>query len=197
MRKKEIYVSIISIVVAIAILAWIFLKPISKEVIKSEIKRFYELATPGAIAEVASLEEESGIYKAIIKITLGNQVSYREAFVTKDGEILTEGVIYMKKSSEQIAKMKAFVDCLATKGVVIYGILNQTASPEGAQATLLQLNLLGRYSPKIYFSCDEPNLQVCINAGITQVPSVAIGNIIYAGVKTIDWFEQQTGCKFR
>jgi hypothetical protein len=188
MIKKKIYALIIAIGVAIVLLAWIFLKPIPKGVIKAEIKRFYELATPGATVEVVSLEEESGIYKAVVKIILTGQASYREAFVTKDGEILTEGVIYMKKSIEQIERMKAFVDCLANKGVKIYGILNQTA-------TLLQLNLLGRYSPTIYVDCSGENLQACISAGITQVPSVVIGRRIEPGVKTIDWFEQQTGCR--
>jgi hypothetical protein len=195
MIKKKIYALIIAIGVAVAILAWIFFKPIPKGVIKAEIKRFYELAIPGAMAEVVSLEEESGIYKAVVKIILVGRVSYDEVFVTKDGEILTNTVIYMRKSSEQIARMKAFVDCLASKGIVIYGIINQTASLEGTQATMIQLNLLGRYSEKLYIDCGQ-RLQDCINAGITRVPSVAIGGRIELGVKTIDWFEQQTGCKY-
>jgi hypothetical protein len=195
--KETIYISIAAVIVTLLIvLVWVFFRQTQKEAVKAEIKKFYELATPGATVEVISLEEESGIYKAVVKVIFAGQISYREAFVTKDGEILTENVIYMKKSSEQIARMKAFVDCLHEKGVVIYGMLNQTANPQGAQATLLQLNLLGRYSPKIYFSCDGPNLQACINAGITQVPSVVIGRRIEPGVKTIDWFEQQTGCKY-
>ncbi|MDI6806961.1 MAG: hypothetical protein QMD14_04090 [Candidatus Aenigmarchaeota archaeon] len=189
-------VTILIVAVVVGILAWSFLKPVPKEKIRDEIKRFYELAIPGTTVEVVSLEEESGIYKAVVKLSaVGVIPSYREAYVTKDGEIITENVIYMKRSSEQIEKLKSFVDCLSDKGVRIFGMLNATASPQGAQATTLQLNLLGRYSWKLYQSCDGPNLQACVDAGITEVPSVVIGRRIEAGVKTVDWFEQQTGCK--
>jgi hypothetical protein len=92
--------------------------------------------------------------------------------------------------------LKSFVECLDSKGLKIYGVLNQTENPQGATATLLQLNILGVYSSKLYVSCDGSFVQNCISAGVTQVPSVVFGGRVEAGVKTIEWFESVTGCKF-
>jgi hypothetical protein len=161
----------------------------SKEEVAKEVKKLYELANPGAQIEIVTTLEESGLYKIVLKSTGPTGITYREAYVTKDGKLLTENVILVKESTKQIQMFKDFVDCLDEKGVKIYGLNNSTA-------TLLQLNILGRYSGKLYVSCDGANLQTCLNAGIQQIPSVVYNNDIYPGVKTIDWFAQQTGCKF-
>lgn len=165
---------------------------------EQKVKRFYELVFPDSRVEIVSLKEESGLYKVLAKITSAAGISYQEAYVTKDGKLLaaTDSTILVESSIEQIGKAKDFVDCLFDKGVRIYGLLNQTANPAGVQATLLQLNILGRlYSPKLYVSCDRELVQQCLNKGITTVPSVVIGENIESGLKTIDWFVNKTGCK--
>jgi len=161
----------------------------TKKDVGKRVKRLYELANPGLTIELVDVLDEGSMYRVLLKTRGSKGVNYIEVYVTKDGKFLTEGVIFVKESIEQIQKLKDFVDCLENKGVKIYGLSNHTA-------TLLQLNLLGRYSTKLYVSCDGDNLQSCINAGVTQVPSVVINGKVEPGVKTIEWFERQTGCKF-
>jgi hypothetical protein len=197
-QKTRIGVIIItSIVLILIVLFGLNIIPIkitglavSKENVEAKVKELYELANPGATIEIASIEEQSGIYKVLIKATdpLGG-VNYRELYVTKDGKLLTENVILVEESIKQITRLKDFVDCLSNKGVKIYGIRNNTA-------TLLQLNILGRYSLKLYVSCDGNLIKNCVSANVTQVPSVVIGKRVEPGVKSISWFEQATGCKF-
>jgi hypothetical protein len=160
----------------------------AKAKIGEKVKSLYELANPGSTFSIISINEESGIYKVVLRADTPFGTTYREAYVTKDGELLTEGVIFVSKSMEQIAAYKDFVDCLDSKGVKIYGISNQTA-------TLLQLNTLGRYSTKIFVSCDDP--KPCQDAGVTQVPSVVYKGEIFPGVQSISWFETKTGCKLK
>lgn len=166
--------------------------------VESQIKKFYELVYPDSKVEVIDLKEESGLYKAILKITAPTGTSYQEAYITKDGKLLTttDSAIMVESSIEQIEKSKNFVNCLFDENVRVYGVLNQTENLQGAQATLLQLNLLGRlYSPKLFVSCDGVFVQQCLDKGITQVPSVVVDSVVETGIKTIDWFENQTGCK--
>ncbi|MEM5804993.1 MAG: hypothetical protein QW156_02785 [Candidatus Aenigmatarchaeota archaeon] len=162
---------------------------LSIEEIKQKVKNLYELANPGVTVEIASVTEESGLYKIILKAIDMGGINYREVFVTKDGKLLTEGVVLVEESIKQITRLKDFVDCLNEKGVKIYGLNNNTA-------TLLQLNLLGRYSLKLYVSCDGDLVQNCIQANVSQVPSVVHNNKVEPGVKSIDWFEKISGCKY-
>jgi hypothetical protein len=169
---------------------------IFKSSTEQKIKTFYELVLPGSSAEVMSLKEESGLYKVLVKITSAGSVSYQEGYLTKDGKLLSmsDSTILVETSVKQIEKQKIFVKCLKDKDVRIFGINNQTVP--GGVATILQLNILGRiYSPEIFINCDGQLAQQCINAGISQVPSVVVGGNIETGVKTIDWFESKTGCK--
>jgi hypothetical protein len=160
----------------------------TKARVGEKVKNLYELANPGSSFSIVSMSEESGIYKVVLRADTPYGTTYREAYVTKNGELLTESVIFVSKSIEQIAAYKDFVDCLDSKGVKIYGLNNQTA-------TLLQLNTLGRYSTKIYISCDT--LKPCQDAGVTQVPSVVYKGEIFPGVQSISWFETKTGCKLK
>jgi hypothetical protein len=168
-----------------------------KSAVEQKVKKFYELYFPGSQVEIMSSKEESGLFKFLLKIATASGTSYQEAYVSKDGKLLSisDSTILLETSIQQIEKSKNFVDCLYNKGLRIYGVANTTANPQGAQATLLQLNLLGLYSPKIFVSCDGQLVQQCIDKGITQVPSVVMGNSIEVGIKNIEWFETKTGCK--
>ena len=168
---------------------------LSRPEIEQKVKSFYELISPGTTAEVMSLKEESGVYKLFVKVSSTAGVSYQEVYVTKDGKLLStaDSTILVENSIKQVETQKNFVNCLYDKGVRIYGITNQTI--QGGVATILQLNILGRiYSPKLFVSCDGQLAQQCINAGVSQVPSVIVGNQIEPGVKVIDWFVNKTGC---
>jgi hypothetical protein len=194
--RKRIGIFLIIVLLAILILIITNVIPIkisgfavSQNDVAQKVKSLYELANPGTAIEIVAVTEQSGLYKIVLKATDSSGTTYREAFVTKDGELLTENVILVQESTQQMEKMKSFVDCLAGKGVRIFGLNNQTA-------TLMQFNILGRYSAKLFISCDGDLVQNCIANNVTYAPSVLAGNYIYPGVKTVDWFEQASGCTF-
>jgi len=190
-RFLEIGVALFLLVVlALFVLGFIsFSFSLPKGEVSKKIKSLYELANPGTSVEVLTLTEESGLYKALVRATGAGGVNYGEVYVTKDGKLLTQNVIFVEQSIEQISKLKDFVDCLDEKGVKIYGISNHTA-------TLLQLNVFGVYSTKIYVSCDGDLVQNCLAANVTQVPSITFAGRVEPGIKSLQWFEQVTGCKF-
>ena len=156
--------------------------------IAENVRNLYELANPGTAIEVVATTEQNGLYKIVLKASDATGTTYKEVYSTKDGKLITESMILVDESIVQMKKLKDFVVCLDSKGVRIAGISNQTA-------TLLQLNLLGTYSPALFVDCAQ-NIDACIAANITQVPSVVIGQGQYvdSGVKSIDWFERVTGC---
>ncbi|MCK4555220.1 MAG: hypothetical protein KAT83_01310 [Candidatus Aenigmarchaeota archaeon] len=160
-----------------------------------KVKTLYELVTPGTAFEVLSVNEESGMYKVALKIVAASGTSFSEVYVTKDGKLLSEGMVMVEKSTEEIGAAKNFVDCLYDNGLRIYGVLNQSFSAEAASMTSMQLQTLGMYSGKLYVSCDGQFLQGCVDLGLQQVPSVVYNNTAYNGVKDVAWLEQATGCK--
>ncbi|MEM5766024.1 MAG: hypothetical protein QW423_00020 [Candidatus Aenigmatarchaeota archaeon] len=162
---------------------------IPKSDVGNKIKTLFELSNPGTSVEILTLTEESGLYKILIKAFGPSGTNYVEVYATKDGKLLTQNVIFVEQSIQQIKRLKDFVDCLDGKGVKIFGLNNQTA-------TLLQLNILGIYSTKLYVSCDGDLVTNCVQANVTQVPSIVFAGRIDPGVKTIEWFELITGCKF-
>lgn len=161
----------------------------SQQNIDKKLKNFYELAIPNSNVEVVYKEEQHGLYKVLLKVVTPAGISYREAYVTKDGAIITEMPIFVDRAIQQITRSKNFVDCLFSKGVRIYGLSNQSQ-------TLLQLNLLGIYASKLYVPCDGNLVQNCVAANVTQVPSIVINKSVYPGVKDINWLSQQTGCVY-
>ena len=168
----------------------------SSSSVSESVKKLYELANPAATFEVVAVTETSGLYKVLLKSVSSSGTVYSDVYVTKDGKFLSPSVILVENSTEQILKTKGFIDCLYDNNVRVFGILNNTLSPQGAATTGLQLQVLGMYSGKIYVSCDGPNLESCIKAGISEVPSVLYNNTLYPGAKELPWFEQISGCKF-
>ena len=160
---------------------------LSKDTIAANVQSLYELANPGASVQVVTVTEQNGLYKVVLKASDSTGTTYKEVYATKDGKMITESMILVEESIAQMKKLKDFVDCLDGKGVRIAGISNQTA-------TLLQLNVLGTYSPKLFVDC-EADINACIAANVTQVPSVVIGQYVDPGVKNTDWFQRVTGCK--
>jgi hypothetical protein len=200
-KKKMLAVSLI--VLSAAALIWyanstdlIQIPSLTSSTVKADLENLYELANPGTDAQVVALQDESGLYKAVVKITnLDGGTDFAEVWVTKDGKLLTQSVILVKDSVAQMQRSMNFVQCLADEQLFIVGTLNETLSPQGAQATLLQLNLLGSFSPAIYVSCDA-DIQACLQANITQLPSVIFGGQVSPGFKDIQSLEQISGCRF-
>lgn len=159
--------------------------------VSSEVERLYELVNPGIDISVVKVDEVSGLYKVLFKaVDAAGGVTYREAYISQDGKLLTENIILVSQSITQLSRIRNFVDCLDGKNVKIAGISNQTA-------TLLQFNALGgSYATKLYLSCDGELAQQCVDVGITQVPAVIYEGQGYPGVQPIQFFENLTACKF-
>lgn len=188
-RKKVVFSFAVIIVLVLIALIFYFTFPIAdKSVVEQKVKRFYELANPGITAEVVATTEQSGLYKMVLKVSSIRGISFLELWATKDGKLLTQNLILVEESLTQLQNLKNFVDCLDSNGVRIFGQSNQSAS-------LLQLNLLGTFSPKLFVACEGANLQACLDIGIREIPSIVYGNTSYPGVKDISWFEIITGCK--
>ncbi|MBI2547600.1 MAG: hypothetical protein HYW23_04115 [Candidatus Aenigmarchaeota archaeon] len=159
--------------------------------VSSKVKSLYELVNPGVSVSVVKIDDVNGMYKVLFKaVDVSGGVTYRETFITKDGKLLTENMVQVDPSISQLNKTHNFVDCLATKDVKVAGIANDTV-------TLMQFNALGgSYATKLYLSCDGGQVQQCVNSGITQVPAVIYNSKIYAGVQTIQFLGNLTGCTF-
>ncbi|MEM5829076.1 MAG: hypothetical protein QXJ20_03060 [Candidatus Aenigmatarchaeota archaeon] len=181
-------IAIVSIFFAIPKTGLLTFSFASKQEIESKVKEIFELSNPGTKIEIASFSEEGELYKILIKATGSLGTNYMEIYITKDGKYLIQNPISIEASIENIKRLNKLVDCLYEKGVRIYGLSNDTG-------TLLQFNVLGRSSTKLFVLCDGDMLQQCINAGIEEVPSIVINGVIYKGAKTADWLAEQAGCK--
>jgi hypothetical protein len=195
----ELKPSLIMFLVGLMIGLFIFgvynfvLSSMQKSSVAESVRKLYELAL-GSSVSVESINDFGNIYKVLLKVSTQQGPNYLEVYTTKDGKYVTESIIYVKESTQQIEKMKNFVDCLFNKGLRIYGA-TQTNNTAINSATLLQLNILGRYSPKLYVSCDGDNLQACIQIGLQALPSVVYNNTAYQGVYSAEYLANLTGCK--
>ena len=157
--------------------------------IKRNVEDLYELANPGTTAEVVAINLEGSLFKVLVKLTTPAQTRYVEAWISLDGSLLTQNVILVKESVEKMSRLREFVNCLDQKNLKIYGITNHTT-------TLLQLNLLGSYSPKLFIACDGELVQNCIQANVSVIPSIVFEGKVYPGLKDINWLENLTKCHF-
>ncbi|MFZ8829858.1 MAG: hypothetical protein ACO2OO_00160 [Candidatus Aenigmatarchaeota archaeon] len=169
---------------------------IQKSTIAEGVKKLYELALVGSSVSVESINDLGGLYKVLLKVSTQQGTNYIEVYASKDGKYVSENIIYVKESIQQIEKMRNFVDCLYNRGLRIYGA-TQTNNTAINSATLLQLNILGRYSPKLYVSCDGNNLQYCIQIGLQALPSVVYNNTAYPGVYSVEYLANLTGCNIK
>jgi hypothetical protein len=195
----EIKPSLIMFVVGLMVGLVIFgvynfvLSSLQKSSVAENVRKLYELAL-GSPVSVESVNDFGNLYKILLKVSTQQGPNYLEVYTTKDGRYVTESIIYVKESTKQIEKMKNFVDCLFDRGLRVYGA-TQTNNTAINSATLLQLNILGRYSPKIYVSCDGDNLQACIQIGLQALPSIVYNNTVYPGVYSAEYLANLTGCK--
>jgi hypothetical protein len=164
---------------------------ISTDEAGKKAKTLYEL-TFGGNVDVISTTEENGMYKVIIKVIdyLG-RTSMLEVYMSQDGKLVSDRVFKLDEFTTSLEKQKLFIDCLDKEGLKIYGVSNSNVT-----ALLLQQILGGsRFLDKIYVDCDV-NLQECLDAKVKVAPSIVYQKEVYEGAKTIEWFENKTGCKF-
>jgi len=192
---KEKIVNILPIFVGFLIglfFADIIFYSIASVNVAKEVEKFYSLSLPGTIVSVESIRRDGDFFKVLVKVFDGMNTRYIEAWVSRDGKILSETVIYLKDSIESLQKYKNFVECLNSKNVRIFGILNASFDPLGTQLTLQQLGLLGRYSYQLFASCEVYD---CESLGIQAIPAIVYNNQTFYGVRDVNWFVNLTGCK--
>jgi len=194
--KQKLSIFIAGLVLGLSFFAvFNFALPIfQKSSVAENVRKLYELALPGSSVSVESVSDFGNLYKILLKVSTQQGTNYLEVYASKDGKYVTESIIYVRESVQQIEKMKNFVDCLFDRGLRIYGA-TQTNNTAINSATLLQLNILGRYSPKLYVSCDGDNLQACVQIGLQALPSVVYNNTAYPGVYSAEYLANLTGCK--
>ena len=193
--KPNLVIFFIGLIIGLSIfVVYNFLIPlIQKSYVAESVKKLYELAL-GSSVSVEGISDFGNLYKILLKVSTQQAPNYLEVYVTKDGRYVTESIVYVKESTQQIEKMKNFVECLFNKGLRIYGA-TQTNNTAINSATLLQLNILGRYSAMLYVSCDGDNLQYCIQIGLQALPSLVYNNTAYPGVYSVEYLANLTGCK--
>jgi len=193
--KQNLIMFMIGLLIGLTIFGvYNFVLPlVQKSSVAENVRKLYELAL-GSPVSVESVNDFGNLYKILLKVSTQQGPNYLEIYTTKDGKYVTESIIYVKESTQQIEKMKNFVDCLYNRGLRVYGAI-QTNNTAINSATLLQLNILGRYSPKIYVSCDGDNLQKCIQIGLQALPSIVYNNTAYPGVYSAEYLANLTGCK--
>lgn len=148
-------------------------------------------------AEVIEVKDVgSNLYE--VTLLINGQMS--PIYITKDGEFFgsmnplslltnesqqTPG----EYSEEDLEKISVFIDCLAEKGVIIYG-----ANWCGWTKKLV-VETLGGFdiAAPIYVECTE-NEELCAQEGIGGYPTIKINGELYRGSRTFEGLAEATGC---
>ncbi len=156
---------------------------------EGSVKELFGILAGGDV-EIASIMEESGIYKMLVKIpTSSGTPAYQEVYVTKDGKLVTDKLLAIEDYRKSLLTSRNFSQCLSDSGVIIVGLSTNNY-------TVMQVQLLGDFGSRLYYDCGGDNMATCQQLNITMVPSVVVNNTIYEGLKPVEWFEQMTGCRW-
>ncbi len=149
---------------------------------------------PGA--ELIEVNQKSGLYEVVVLFE-GREIPI---YITADGKNLVQGVTPLDDvmqqnqpsegySEEDIETISTFIDCLAEKGVKIYG-----ANWCGWTKKLV-VETLGGFDVAIpiYVECTE-NQELCSLEGIEGYPTIKIDGELYEGSRTFEGFAEATGC---
>lgn len=186
-RKVNIYkLVIVILVIALIIVGLRDFMAFGGSGAVTKVQDVYELLSEGDV-EILKMEEESGLYKVLMRVKTENTDNLQEVYITKDGSLITDKIIVTEDYRVELERERTFADCLKEKGVLIFG---QSTEPN----TLSQLNVLGNYAYKVYVDCIGTNLEVCQQLGVTEVPTIVMGNSSVTGVHSLEWFEQISGC---
>jgi len=186
--REWLYVFVILVLVAVivVIFASTTITTSTQEAAVSKVKAVYETLTENSV-EIISVKEESGMYRIRMATTLQNgQQGITEVLASKDGLLLTDRVINTTGYTEQLAREKAFAECLLGK-VAIVGLSNDAN-------TITQLQTIGNYAYKVYVDCSGANLAVCQQANITQVPTIVAADQRFPGPQPLSFFTQNFNC---
>jgi hypothetical protein len=188
--RERLYLGLI-IVLAVALISLTGMQGMliggNQQAAEQNVLGLYSVLT-GSNPEIASIKEESGMYKALVKIPSSTgDPSYQEIYVTRDGRLLTDRLVSIEEYKDSLLRSKNFTQCLYDRGVTIVGLSSNNY-------TVMQVQLLGDFGSRLFFDCSS-NMEVCQQLNISVVPSIIYNNTVYEGLKTVGWFEETTGCK--
>jgi hypothetical protein len=191
-KKDVVYISII-IILCVFLAYNLFQTQItisSQKQVVDAITNVYEKLTESEV-EVLSANDEGYVYRVLLRLKLSTGDVLREVYVTKDGMFFSEAGNMLNVSDfiKRLDREKNFAECLRSKNFIVFG---QKSEPN----TVQQLLIIGNYANKIYVDCTDTNLQVCQQLGITMIPTIFYNKMNYTGVKTREWIEALTGCKY-
>lgn len=145
-------------------------------------------------AEVIETNSKNGLYEVILFM----EEQEIPIYITKDGEnlvsltplsLITDQQAPEEYSEEDLEKISVFIDCLAEKGVKIYGANWCGWTKKLVVETLGGFNIA---SP-IYVECTE-NEELCSQEVETGYPTTKINGVLYEGERTFEGLSEVTGC---
>ena len=195
MKPKEKLIPVVMLIVGLILGSMLIfltdygLGKVSTSEASKKVKDLYELAF-GTNVEIISVTEESNMYRVIARATdsLG-QTSVIELYMSQDGKLVSDKVVKVDEFTSNLKKQSDFIDCLDKKGLRFYGVSSDNVTQMQANSVLGG----SRFLSKIYVDCYD-NMKECENAEIKVVPTIVYENKTYEGFKTLDWFENKTGC---
>jgi hypothetical protein len=191
--KKDIAYITIIVVLAFVLVVTVMQNTImtgSQKQVLDSVEGVYKLMTESD-TEVLSVKDEGDLYRIMLRLKLSSGDVLKEVYATKDGRFFSESGNIMEISAftETLGKEKEFAECLADKKFLVLGQKNEPN-------TFQQLLIIGNFANKVYVDCSGANLQACQQIGITEIPTILYNRMNYTGVKTLDWIESLTGCKY-
>jgi len=191
--KKDIAYITIIVVLAFVLVVTVMQNTIttgSQKQVLDSVEGVYKLMTESD-TEVLSVKDEGDLYRIMLRLKLAGGDVLKEVYATKDGRFFSESGNIMEISAftERLGKEKKFAECLADKKFLVLGQKNEPN-------TFQQLLIIGNFANKVYVDCSGANLQACQQIGITEIPTILYNRMNYTGVKTLDWIESLTGCKY-
>ena len=193
LAKREIVYIIVIAVLAVSLTFTYFQDIIvsgSQEKAVNNVENVYSMLTESEV-EILSVTDAGYLYKILLRLKLPGGDALREVYVTKDGKYFSESgnVMDVSGTMERLSREKDFAECLRAKGFLVFG---QKSEPN----TVQQLMIIGNYANKVYVDCVGANLQACQQLGIRTIPTIVYNRMNYTGVKTRQWIETLTGCKY-
>lgn len=191
-KKDAVYIGAIAVLACV--LAFTLLQSTlvsdSQQKVVASVENVYRNLTESDV-ETVSTKDEGYLYRMLLRLKLTGGDVLKEVYATKDGKYFSESgnVIEISGFMQRLDKEKSFAECLKVKGFVIAG---QQSEPN----TYQQLLIIGNFASKVYFDCTEANLQVCQQLGIQTIPTIFYNNMNYTGVKSREWVESLTGCRY-
>lgn len=180
-------------------------KAISEDKVVELLLDFVE-SQIGGEAEILDISKESGFYKIDFE---SEKIGKSSIYLTLDGKYLIGGLMSLaveeekekestqiqRYSEEDLEKIKSFSECLAEKGMKVYG-----AGWCGHCQNLIEYFGGEESIAPIFIECSDAqrnpteHAELCTQEGISGYPTIKINDTDYQNARTFEAFAEATGC---